>query len=243
MTQLTLHHRDILNGPARAHVTRATLTSQRPRHLHQHDFYEVFWVQNGTVRHHRPNGPELLTEGDLIFLCPGQAHGLQAKGDAAMVALICLHPEVVDDLIKRFPTLSGGAFRSDDPLRIRRDIRQMATLNQSAIALEQSNRDALATTAFLLPLLTDVLATQRQFPSDLPDWLAQACAAAYKPDVFREGAAGLVAISGKAHPHVSRTMRRYLGKTPSDYINDIRMSYAARALVTDTDPLADIATQ
>ncbi len=241
MKPVTLHHSDILTQGAMAHVTRATLTSQRPKPLHSHDFYEVFWVQNGTVRHHLPRGATTLAEGDLICMSPGQAHGLQGKGEAAMVAMICLHPDVVRGLVKRFPDLRDVAFRKDGPARFHRDVRALATLNQAAIALERSARDALSTTAFLLPLLSGLMADHGGLPTGLPVWLADACRAARDPAVFRDGAAGLVALTGKAHPHVSRTMRQHLGQTPSDYINALRMDYAARALVTDTEPLAEIA--
>jgi AraC family cel operon transcriptional repressor len=49
-------------------------------------------------------------------------------------------------------------------------------------------------------------------------------------------------LTGKAHPHVSRMMRKHLGETPSDYINRIRMTHAARALTTDGDAVSLIAT-
>ena len=59
--------------------------------------------------------------------------------------------------------------------------------------------------------------------------------------IFRQGAAGFVALTGKAHPHVSRCMRKYYGQTPSDFVNALRMTYAARALITDSDPISVIA--
>ncbi|MGJ8610006.1 MAG: helix-turn-helix domain-containing protein, partial [Octadecabacter sp.] len=43
------------------------------------------------------------------------------------------------------------------------------------------------------------------------------------------------------HPHVSRTMRKFMGLTPSDYVNTQRMDYAARKLTGTSDPLTEIA--
>jgi len=97
----------------------------------------------------------------------------------------------------------------------------------------------LSVEAFLTPLCATFLDTQH--PTTLPDWLAKACVAARDPAVFRNGAAGLVAATGRAHPHVSRTMRQYLGQSPSEYVNAIRMNFAARALISDTDPISEIA--
>lgn len=125
-------------------------------------------------------------------------------------------------------------------MQTQRDIRQLATINHSAVQLENSRCDTLAAEAFLLPLCADLTAVA--FADDVPAWLASACAAAKSPDVFREGSAGLVAVAGKAHPHVSRMMRKHLGQTPSDYVNHIRMAHAARALTTDNEAISEIAS-
>lgn len=236
----TLHHRDILQNGAQVHLTRATLTPERPKALHDHDFYELFWVQNGTVRHHMPDGVTTLDEGRVIFLRPGQSHAVQGRGQHALIVSLCIHPQVVTALAARHAGLAGHLFWTDGrPAHHHRDIRQLAALNHAAVLLERSPRDTLALEGFLLPLCADL--TAQNFPPEMPAWLVAACTAAHDPAVFREGAAGLVALTGKAHPHVSRSMRKYLAQTPSDYINRIRMDHAARALTTDADPVAQIA--
>lgn len=237
---LTLRHQDILQGSAQIHLTRATLTPARPKSLHDHDFFELFWVQNGTIRHHTSSGVETLREGNLVFLRPGQPHALQGRGQDSLVVSLCIHPETIAGLAKRHPSVKGHLFWSHgSPQSAHRDIRQLAALNHAAVVLERSKCDTLAAEAFLLPLCADLTAVA--FAQDVPAWLAQACLAAHDREVFRYGSAGLVAITGKAHPHVSRMMRRYLGQTPSDYINTIRMTYAARALTTDSEPISAIA--
>ncbi len=236
----TLHHRDVLQNDAQIRLTRATLTTARPKSLHDHDFYELFWVQNGTVRHHLPDRGDTLREGDVIFLQPGQPHAVQGRGEHALVVSLCIHPTTVKALAKRHPGLKGRLFWSPGgPVQTRRDIRQLAALNHTAVQLERSACDTLAAEAFLLPLCADL--TADTYPDDAPAWLTAACTAAKGPAVFRDGSAGLVALTGKAHPHVSRTMRKFMGVTPSDYINRLRMAHAARALTTDGDPVAQIA--
>lgn len=242
MTNITLHHRDILPPGTAVHLTRAALTPMRPKTLHDHDFTELFWVQNGTVRHHLPDGVQSLSEGALVLLRPGQTHAVQGKGDAALVVSLALHPDLVADLDRRVPTLPFWT-APHGPATIRRDMRQLAALNHAAVQLDQSPRDTLAAEAFLLPLLSDLAARQTALPDDAPDWLASACAAAHTPEVFRDGPAGFVALTGQSHPHVSRAMRRYLGQTPTDYINNIRMTHTARALTTDNEPLSVIAAE
>lgn len=234
---VVLHHSDILVPETRVHLTRATVTSARPKSLHSHDYFELFWVQNGVVRHHTPNGMEKLEEGDVILLSPGHAHGVQGKGEHAMIVSLCIHPDVVEGLRTRHPDLWPDGV---EPIHVHRNMKELTILNHAALTLENSKRDTLAAEAFLLPLLSDL--SQAKAPLGTPGWLAQAIVAAYDPEVFREGAAGLVAQTGRAHAHVSRTMRKHTGMSPSEFVNSIRMSYAARALTTDNEPVGQIAT-
>lgn len=239
MSQI-LRHADILRADAQVHLTRATLTAERPRALHDHDFFELFWVQNGTIRHHLPDGVQTLSEGAVVFLSPGQTHALQGRGEHALVVSLCIHPTVIKALADRHPLLQGHLFWSDSGLvQHHRDMRELAALNHAAVQLDRSRCDTIAAEAFLLPLCAEL--TGEVYPKGAPDWLIRACRAAQDPAVFQGGAAGLVALTGKAHPHVSRSMRKFFDLTPSDYINRIRMEYAARALTTDAEPVSQIA--
>ena len=238
----TLRHAEILGGDAIA-LTRATLSPSRPPGLHDHDFYELLWVQNGTLRHHTPDDRRDLPEGTLLFLRPEHAHALQGRGEDTLVVSVTLHPDLIAALAERHPSLPGRLFWGTAPTILPRDSRQLLDLNQAALRLERGPRHALAAEAFLLPLLAGLLAEDTPLPEDAPDWLRAACAAAHSPRVFRDGAAGFVRASGRAHPHVSRTAQRFLGQTPTDFVNARRMAHAARRLAGSSDPLPEIAAE
>ena len=241
-TVRTLRHAEILRGDAVA-LARATLSPSRPPGLHDHDYFELLWVQNGTLRHYTPKGRSDLPEGSLLFLRPEHAHALQGRGEDTLVVSVSLHPDLVDALATRHPALPGRLFCADSPAVLPRDPRQMAELNAAALRLERGRRDALAAEAFLLPLLATLLAEEVVLPPEAPDWLREACAAAHHPRVFRDGAAGFVRVAGRAHAHVSRTAQRFLGQTPTHYVNARRMAHAARRLAGSSDPLGEIAAE
>jgi len=155
----TLRHRDVLQTGNQIHLARATLTTARPKMLHDHDFYELFWVQNGTVKHHLPDRSEILSEGAVGFVSPGQHHALQGRGEYALVVSISIHPKTIKSLAKRHPSLDGHLFWSKTPYTLhQRDIRQLAALNHAAVQLERSTCDTLAAEAFLLPLCAELTA-------------------------------------------------------------------------------------
>ena len=238
---MILRHADILAADTHVHLTRATVLPRRPKQLHSHDFIEIFWVQNGVIRHHTADGMQKLEEGTLVVLAKGAEHALQGKGDHAMVVMLCLSPKLTTHIVKRHP-LTERILQNPGIQEFRRDTRQMATLNQAALRLERSDCDMLAAEAFLLPLLADLLDGPDNYP-DMPAWLHKACTDVQDPALFRQGAAGFVALTGKAHPHVSRTMKSCTGQTPVQYINDLRMKHAARSLTGSNDSLAEIADE
>jgi AraC family cel operon transcriptional repressor len=252
MDHITLSASDAF-GPQDAFVlSRAELDTRRPPLLHNQDFNELVWVQNGTVRLHLEGARRDLTEGDLLFISPDQLHGLQGRhpkgapehSEPAMVVSLAIRPGGIKSIGNRHEDLRGVAFWGDDnrPLVAHRDMRQLAALNHAALQLERSPRRKLYLEAFLMPLLVALDRPPEGILQNAPAWLIAACTAAQNVDVFRKGAAGFVAATGRAHPHVSRTMRRFLGVTPSDYVNTQRMDYAARRLTGTSDPLAEIAT-
>jgi AraC family cel operon transcriptional repressor len=236
----TLRQKSILADGQTVHLTRATVLPRRPKELHSHDYVELFWVQNGIIRHHTEDGINVLSEGTLVVVPKGQTHALQGKGDHAMVVMLCLATSLTDNIAKRH-TPCARIMHVPCIREFQRDPRQMAALNQTALRLERSPCDAFATEAFLLPLLVDLLDGPDM--ADAPAWLSKACTDAQDPKIFRNGATGFVALTGKAHPHVSRTMKRHTNQTPVQYINDLRMGHAARALTGSNDPLSEIADE
>lgn len=242
MTELILRHSDVLRSGASAQLTRAELHKRRSTTLHGHDFYLLLWVQNDGLRLHTAQGRSDHAEGTLLFLRPQDRYALQGRGTAPVVAAVSLAPDLVEDVVNRHPSLAGHLFwsTSETPETLMRDSRQLAAINTAANALERSACDALAAEAFVLPLCAACL-PGTDVPHDAPDWLHAACAAAQTPAVFVGGAAGLVATTGLGHPHVSRSMRKWLGQSPSDYVNTQRMKYAAARLIGGSDGLAEIA--
>lgn len=240
MTEIALSYRDILKGGVAAHITRAQVAPTRPKALHSQDFFELFWVQNGHIRHHLPDGVISLREGALVFMRTGDSHALQGRGDDALVVSLTLHPSLIDALGKRHTIVQGRFFWADAPVTLHLDTKALIHLNQATLKLENSPLDRFSVEAFLLPLFSELLTPET--PTAAPEWLLYAMNAANNPAIFREGAAGFVAQTGQTHAHVSRTMKRVTGVSPSDFITEKRMTHAARQLTGTSETLQDIAT-
>lgn len=243
MTTRTLHHSDILRLGDVFHLTRAVLPRSAPKGPHNHDYFEVFWIQNGRARHRINGEKHELSEGQIVFIRPDDTHSLQGLEDETRLVNLILSPDLVVGLIIRFPELANRFFWQDGalPARHHRDMRQLASLSHDALLLERGPRSRLRAEAFVLSLCTAIIGDAPRLPDGLPTWLRDACLAAQSPEVFSDGAAGLVRVAGRAHAHVSRMVQKYMHTTPTDYINTVRMDHAARRLTGTGDPLPEIA--
>jgi len=50
----------------------------------------------------------------------------------------------------------------------------------------------------------------------------------------------MVALSGKSREHLTRSMRKYIGMSPSEFINDLRLNYIANMLINSNHRILDI---
>lgn len=74
----------------------------------------------------------------------------------------------------------------------------------------------------------------------IPDWLKIVQVEMLKKANFTEGLPAFYRLSGKSIEHTSRACRKYLNKTPSQLVNDIRLEYAARRLIESDDEIMEI---
>jgi AraC family cel operon transcriptional repressor len=125
--------------------------------------------------------------------------------------------------------------RQVDPPQLRR-------FNRWADELAQAPRERLHLDRFLLNVLAELSLEQTDAPlDDAPDWLAQACRTIQKPDHFSGGVEQFLRLCGRSREHVARTARLYLGVTPTEYVNGIRMAYAMRQLEMGNRDILEIA--
>lgn len=56
-----------------------SLNNENNEVLHDHSFFELFYVKNGKITHIALNSREKIGVGDAYLICPGIPHRLQKK--------------------------------------------------------------------------------------------------------------------------------------------------------------------
>lgn len=230
------------------HLARFRFLPTRGSTYHDHDFAEVFWLEDGACEHRINETTQRLGAGDLVLVRPDDRHVL-APVDAGGFALVNLafDRRVYRDFQQKHGAAMAALHAPKTPLpwSATLTLGQHATLTSLLEELTRAGRGRLALEHFLsgLYLLLGRAETAVGARSAPPDWLRAALEQARDPGVFQWGAAGLVRASGRSAEHVARVTRAVYGLTPSDLINRVRMEHAARELRATTRPIVDIALE
>ncbi|WP_298437458.1 AraC family transcriptional regulator [uncultured Jannaschia sp.] len=227
------------------HFARKGLARRWPARAHDHDFHEVFLITEGHTEHWVNGVTQVLGEGHLAFVRPGDAHAFRAdRRVGCRIVNVMFRSETAAHLAGRYAdTVAGRFFDSDaalpeahllDPARFERAL-------TVAGQLQVTDRSLARIEEFLLTLVNRVASDQSHAVRDGPAWFARACMAAQAPAVFRAGAAGFIAAAGRSHEHVCRTCRDVLGITPTEFVNRIRVDHAAHLLRSEDTAIENVA--
>lgn len=225
---------DYLQPAEMFHFARKDLETRPPRALHTHDFFELMLIERGRAIH-RINGEEtVLSAGDLVFIRPTDQHGLMADPDEGCRILnVMFRRETASFLRARYATEFAGRFfwrETPAPLTLRLAGAQFERAVNMTLSLRAAAPTRVRIEHYLLSAMTFVLDDVETIDRAAPGWLVAACQAARQPEVFRKGGTGFIDATGRGREHVCRQARRFLGATPTQYVNRIRIQHAAMLL-------------
>lgn len=227
------------------HYARKDLDFSPPEIVHTHDYYELFLVEQGRTRHWINGVEETLETGDMVFIRPADIHAFQADPQTGCrIMNVMFSAQTANHIVTRYgDDFAGRMFWSDGDLPV--TVRMNGAQRERAINLIQSMRSTRRSLAriehFLLSVMTHVLDEAATIHDRAPTWLVTACQEARRPEIFRRGAAGFVASAGRGHEHVCRQARRFLGVSPTEYVNRIRMQHAAMLLAGTRQTMQEVA--
>lgn len=214
--------------------------------VHSHDFAEVFLVVRGSGVH-RINGHSTgLSRGDLVMIAPGDSHRISASSDDLWILNLAFPGEVLLFFQKRYFGKTSGFWGGNGalPRMVHLADRQLERVHAEMESLGREYASKLLLDRFLMNLIVETgrLGLPGFSPeTDLPEWLADACRKVRLSEEAVSQPADLAAIAGRSLEHVSRVLKRHLGKTPTELLNEIRLERAACLLAAGQAKILDIA--
>ena len=214
---------------------------------HMHDYYEIFIMLEGNAYHTANGKTRKLQTGDTVFIRPTDYHDYGHINDKPFNFLnLTFTSDTFDSIMKflgegyDFEKLLGG---SNCPTvrishaafsEIERDMERIR-----AISPEAAGKRKTAIRILLLKLFIKVF-TEFEPEDELPGWLAETCEKMEHEGNFPYGISRMIELSGKSREHLTRSMRRYMNKSPSEFVNDLRLNYIANMLRNSNHSVLDI---
>lgn len=213
---------------------------------HYHDYYEIFLVEEGPLMHHINGECETLYPDTMVFIHPEDQHFF-ARKDKGTVQFFNL--AFGEDQFHRALELAAQCTPQVAQLPLsdkvvlphelsRLLLRRMKWLRDVNKWVPPAVMEAEGVT--LLAEMIVLLTVGSGNAHTIPFWLRKACDAMYQSENLAAGIPRLVELSGKTQEHVTRSMRKYMGQTPSGFVNAIRLERVAEALTSTDRPIFDI---
>lgn len=241
-----LSHRDWPRDHACTYVAWK-YTHGPPAEPHDHDYYELFWVESGRGTHLINSRKRLIETGSLVLVRPEESHSFSAwqPGDTVRFINFAFRPAVWERIRDTF--FPGKARFFDNPSLSEREFSiggdERERLRLMAADLAAGRWDRTSTSAFLHGVLALISNRRHDSQPHLPDWLANALRRIAIWPNFAGGVPEFVRLAGRSHEHVSRDCRRLLDSPPRDIVNGFRLKWAGMLLETTDKKIVDIAAE
>ena len=208
---------------------------------HSHDFYEMICVLSGSCVHSVNGAETRCTEGDLFFLRPSDLHALSGQTEGTNVAALSVVPSEVEKFLCAYglsddPALSGAP-PTDAPPHVRLHSGERAALGalcDRLFALPAAERTPLCR-VLLGEVFAAIIKGRDQSESSVPPSFAALLAEMNQPVNAAGGVGVFLRLSNFSHAQLCRLTRKYLGMTPRDYVNTVRMKYAWELVVSSEE--------
>jgi len=188
-----------------------------------------------------------LNIGDLVTICPEQAHGFKAcSAEGFRYLNVAFSAETLQRFRNTYFEPGDRLWLpGSEPYRHHLTPDKIRLLQALIHELSNAPRSQFAIDRFLLNLINEL-----RHPTvgditlaEMPAWLRHACDKALDPTSTVISVAQLVQESCRSHEHVSRTLQRCTGCTPTEFLNEVRVRRAAHLLSMTDRSISRIALE
>lgn len=250
MALLTLKEDDYFDEKIEMHFAHLVKAENIAPTLHKHEFYEIFLITKGKLEHFINAKRFILETGSVTFIRPNDAHYCRKiDGIECHIINLAVTRKLFNDLLKYLGEGFNAAALLDLDLPPTLQLSHASKLSLES-KLEQLNNIPLikleekrtALRILLFELVIQYFAiTKREQKQLMPSWLEMTCERMKQVEHLNKGVARMLELSGVSHEHLARTCKRYLKLTPTAFINQLRLNYAANNLIHGDQTIIAIA--
>lgn len=244
---MKLYIQQFINNPSHEYVS----IIERHRQLqveHTHDYFEWFLVNSGSAYHCVNGTTQLLNKGVMVFIRPDDSHAYSNMSPDFKIFNIIVSPQIIMSLFEYL----GQGYDPNSFLSV--PLPPKTKLSESEFSCIVHELEQLVLSKRILKnrsetyfkiVLMDIFTTC--FPikpvgqyAKIPDWLRWLILEMMKKENFLEGLPAMKRLSNKSYEHLSRSCKKYLSKTPTQLINELRIDYSIKEITTSNNNITEI---
>lgn len=227
------------------HLARTTVYNKQDISLHNHDYAEIFWVEEGSG-YHLINGQKVeLLPGHLLLIRPADTHAFLAGKNGLTIMNFAFTTETLEFFKFRYFKNSESYFWTLElqPFSILLEMETIKKITKRAEHYGLSCRSNLYGDSLLLSIFRFIKIYEQSYfdASPIPGWLCHAVQQYTGPTHFKMGIQGFVVLCQRNADHVNRSVRKCYGLTLTELVNKAKMDYAAAQLSLTNVPIKIIA--
>ncbi len=245
----TLHFANLLNSNKFFHIAVTSFYGNTLTHPHRHDFYEFYLVKKGTLIEYRPGSKSIHEPRSLILVNPEQVHAFSSvkSTDECQIINVAFPVSLMDSVMgflshqTLFNQVEQGFVIHDVPLLLWQYFCQKIDMLRENKDLLSANKEQIIRVLLAEIVLESYSNKKFKTISSAPGWLQYACNEMKTKTNLDNGLSRFISLSGKSQEHLTRTLKKYHGKTPTQFINILRMQLVESALTTSQTSITNIA--
>lgn len=223
---------------------------QQKCYMHDHDFFEFVITLDSNVIHECKGRKIKLDKGTLMLIRPHDVHRYTDEGQGEFCYMnLAFSAQTFNDVISflRSPKLERDFLESEYPPLVVLPERDAESIVNKFLKL-MGNAMVPEPVVYLREVLVSIMSRcflnrggiEENTGVDMPPWFLSLCSEMHKIENFSAGIERMSDISGMSYGYIGQSFRKYLGVTPTEYVNSIRLTYAANMLLNSNMLIIDI---
>lgn len=208
---------------------------------HSHDYYEITFVTRGSMDMTLNQYTHTIQDGSFILVRPNDIHTKASHKGSCEHLNIAFLPTVFDDIFAflKSPEIKENILSKPfiAPIRIAHSDKrsfEYEVRRLSMVPVKDSQASSRLLRIFIFKILTSYFLEQyseqtleREF---MPPWLTQYLRQSNDPEILNQGTDYLYSSVNLSKSHICRVFSQHMKMSPTDYINEQRLIYAANLL-------------
>ena len=215
-------------------------SENRSVRIHDHEFYEIFLTLS-EVGHFINGKNEKLGRGTLVFIKPSDIHGIiYNQNRRCEIVNLSFSSRLMRQIID-YLVISQVFIDNLKSNKVMLDEYETQRLSEKLNRIVNDQRtDLLYKRCVLFELVTMFLQGKSDEKKSFPQWFETMFEQMKNKENFTIGSERMLEISGKSREYTSRSIKKYLGVSATEFVNDLRLAYSASQLINTDKNVTDI---